>query len=376
MSSWDEQIGGGYGLGSGTDWMKDDGPSQVTKDKQTRKSLDKAGLTGVHIDYDKDKLLTASEKAEVLYGKTKGSYKPYAADQTVYNSSDVASMFGKSVARTNQANRAASQAAALTAAPAYIGAASNIEQQHTLGLANALRGQQYGALGMLQAQAMGLAPSAAQIQLQQGMQSGLAQQLALAASQRGATNASLAQRGVMNNAAGLGQQVNSQTALLRAQEQAQAQQTYANALAGYRGQDITAAKNQADLGQAANMFNAGATQQMSLANMQAQNQNQQYYAGMQQQINLANLQAQIQQKQLNDAYEQYYFGAASNMAENQRQAQIQREALNAQNYNVAMQTNAGLASSINSADATRTAAYIGGAATLGAGLLSLGGGSK
>lgn len=65
---------------------------------------------------------------------------------------------------------------------------------------------------------VGKGPSVAETQLNQGMEQALAQQLAMAASQRGGGNVGLQQRQLAENQANIGQATNAQAALLRAQE--------------------------------------------------------------------------------------------------------------------------------------------------------------
>lgn len=65
---------------------------------------------------------------------------------------------------------------------------------------------------------IGQGPSVAELQLNQGMDQALAQQMALAASQRGGGNVGLQQRQLAEQQANIGQNVAGQAALLRAQE--------------------------------------------------------------------------------------------------------------------------------------------------------------
>jgi len=101
------------------------------------------------------------------------------------------------------------------------------------------RAQQQAMLASLQSRAAGTAPSAAEMQLQQGLEAQQRQALSAAAGARGANPAlALKMAQEQQTAAGLG--VNQQAAQLRAQEQAQAESQLAGALSGIRGQDIAA----------------------------------------------------------------------------------------------------------------------------------------
>ncbi len=101
---------------------------------------------------------------------------------------------------------------------------------------NVGRMEQAGANRMLYNQAAGIGPSVAQGQLNAGMQQGFAQALAMARSGRGA-NPYAAMRGAQTANGQLAAQTNQQAALLRLQEQQQAQQAYAQQLGMVRGQD-------------------------------------------------------------------------------------------------------------------------------------------
>lgn len=96
---------------------------------------------------------------------------------------------------------------------------------------------QSNALGMLQSQAAGTAPSAAQIQTQQNLGTQMANQYALASALQGRHPGAAYNAAAQGTATAQGTAAG-QGALLRAQEQAQAQNTFANAAGGARGQDI------------------------------------------------------------------------------------------------------------------------------------------
>jgi Chaperone of endosialidase len=127
------------------------------------------------------------------------------------------------------------------------------------------RSQQQGLAQLLQAQANGTAPSAAEMQMQQGMQQQVQAQRAQAASARGG-NATLAGRTAANNIAMGQQNTNANAAQMRAQEQASGQQALGGVLSGMAGQDVGLATSQAQLGQQANLAN----QQSYYQGLQAQ----------------------------------------------------------------------------------------------------------
>jgi hypothetical protein len=120
--------------------------------------------------------------------------------------------------------------------------AAGANAQYAGGLAN-----QQGAMNQLQQVAMNgyAGPSVAQAQLQQGLNSSLAQQQSMAASATGGGyNQASAQRAAMMNGASLDMNANAQASLLRAQETANNNQYKANALGAYSGM----ANNQAAQG--------------------------------------------------------------------------------------------------------------------------------
>jgi hypothetical protein len=107
------------------------------------------------------------------------------------------------------------------------------------GLGMESRGQQGEAMGLMRAAALGQQPSAAQIQMGQGIDASIAGQMAAANSARGGgANIALAQR----NAAAQGSQMQTaginQSAALRAQEMAQARSAYDQAASSQRAQDL------------------------------------------------------------------------------------------------------------------------------------------
>lgn len=185
--------------------------------------------------------------------------------------------------------------------------------------------QQQQLANILQRQAAGGGVSAADLQLKSGMDQQVAAQLAVLGSQRGSTNAALAQRSAADQSAAAQQNLNQQMGIQRAQETANAQQALGGVLGTARGQAQNFNINQAQLNQgmglanlsnlqntlsqnagfnqqanmqnaglaqSANQFNAGQAQSMTLANLAAQNQANQFDAGSAQAMTLANMGAE------------------------------------------------------------------------------------
>ena len=182
------------------------------------------------------------------------------------------------------------------------------------------RDAQQNLLTQLAAQAQGQGPSLASEQLKQATNRNLAQQMAALASQRGG-NTSLAQRGLSQQAALAGQDVASQSALLRAQEQLSAQQQLAGLSSQMRGQDIGLAQSQAEL-----------AQQAGLSGMNLRAQEAAQRAQLEQAARAAGYQGSIQQAQTRAQFDD------ANRARNlqaalttQGQALAQEQALRAQN---------------------------------------------
>lgn len=141
-----------------------------------------------------------------------------------------------------------------------------------LGLGMDSRAQQQQLAGQLQAAAAGAVPSAAQMQMQQGLEQGLRGQLAAANSAHGGAGASLAaMRGAQDQGARMVTDVNNQGAQLRAQEMATARGQLGGVLGGMRGAD----QARAGLGLDAASQQAGLDQQMALGNMDMQMQGRQ-----------------------------------------------------------------------------------------------------
>lgn len=119
---------------------------------------------------------------------------------------------------------------------------ANLAQNSTIagtdyyGNAAQVYGQQQTAAGMLQQQANGTAPSAAQIQMGLGLSQANQQAQSAALSQQGGVLSGNTQRNMLNAQAGNSQNVLGQTAQLRAQEQLSGQQQYASTLNAMQGQ--------------------------------------------------------------------------------------------------------------------------------------------
>ena len=109
------------------------------------------------------------------------------------------------------------------------------------------RGQQEDALNNLRGAANGTAPSVAQGQMQQGLNSSILAQGSAAASARGPAAMGAAQYGAAANSAAQSQAAVGQAANLRASEMAQARGEYMGAASGIRGQDFQQSATQAQL---------------------------------------------------------------------------------------------------------------------------------
>ncbi len=126
------------------------------------------------------------------------------------------------------------------------------------------------AMGLMQSAAQGNQPSAAQMQMQGGLEQALAQGQAQAASTRGNFGLAGAQQNAMQNAANMSQDVIYQQGVLRAQEMAQARQQYMQAALAQRAQALQAAGLSADQAMRQAQLEAGNNQ----LNMQAASANQ------------------------------------------------------------------------------------------------------
>lgn len=169
---------------------------------------------------------------------------------------------------------------------------------------------QAGALQLHREAAMGLAPSAAEKQMQAGLNHSLAQQQAIAGSARGAGGIAMAGANAAAQAGNLQQQAFTQGAQLRAGEMAQARDAYGGLASNVRQQD----QNRLQMGNQMSQYNAGL--------------NDQYKMGMGQ---LANQTAQTQQGWMQQAQNPYdrQLQADMNTQNNQAGAYSQHNALGA-----------------------------------------------
>ncbi len=188
------------------------------------------------------------------------------------------------------------------------------------------RAQQATLANQLAAQAAGQGPSLAQSQLQQATNRNVAQSMALAASQRGAT-AGQGLRSLAQQTSNINQQAAQQSADLAMQEQMAARQQLAGVAAAGREQDIGLATSQAGLTQQTSLANAGFTQQAALANQDAGNQFQLQQAQLNQQAGLANQQSALAQTGLNDAQSRFFNQGLSDMEQRDREAAMALEKL-------------------------------------------------
>lgn len=127
-------------------------------------------------------------------------------------------------------------------------------------------GAQGGLADTLLTQANGGGTSAADLQLKAGADQNLANQLAALGSQRGSTNAALAQRTLADQAAASGATLNQQMGIQRAQETQAAQQAAGGVLSAQGSQAAGINSTAAGLAQQTALANAANAQQSTLAN--------------------------------------------------------------------------------------------------------------
>lgn len=282
---------------------------------------------------------------------------PNAANITGYD--QTRAMLNGEANRSAHRQAATMQAARVGPASLFGGATIDTSPQEQF------RQGQLGLMSQLQGQANGTGPSIAQGQLQRASDANLAQSMAMAQSM-GGMGAGAGLRGISQQRAGVGQQLASDSGLLRLQEQQQAQGLLANVTAGGRGQDIGLATGQAGLFQQAGLANQGAQNQFALTQ-----------AGFNQAANQANLSSSIQQQQMNDQMVQAYLAKGMTLDEAQMQAKMQMEAMRTQqdlgvqglkfdSYKLAGANRTGLIKSIASMVAGGAAGGAGGAAAGGA----------
>lgn len=205
------------------------------------------------------------------------------------------------------------------------------------------RGHQLGLVGALQRRASGQAPSVAELQLRRGMDDAIAAQMATAASARG-ISPGLAQRLAADGIAQVQSRTNMDAALLRAGEQARAEEALGGVLSGARGQDIGVA----EAGQRTDLANAGFLQSSILANQQAE---------------LAN-------REQMDRATQAYIAMGMSREEAQQRALADMQALKAQQSLGVQQINSGVAQQNQQSQQQAQAGLIGAAGSVVGGLLS------
>lgn len=195
-------------------------------------------------------------------------------------------------------------------------AGANLQQQQS-------RGNEALNLSGLQAAANGTAPSAAAGQLQMGLDAGMRQNLALAASNRGnAASGVLATRGALDANQGLVAQTNGQAATLRAGEQATARDQLTGAITNARTQDIQSGQlglGAAQVGGNVAVQQAGLQQGTNVANLGAQTQ-----------TNLANVASQLQTSNLDQQTKLQYLAQVTGIDASTQQGQLQLQQLLAQ----------------------------------------------
>ncbi|HSY21822.1 MAG TPA: tail fiber domain-containing protein [Polyangiaceae bacterium] len=212
-----------------------------------------------------------------------------------------ASSYSAALAQAAQSRAAQAQGATMGAATAGPAAMTGAPQISMAGDASQLAVQQ-NLENTLQTQANGGGTSAADLQLQQGEQQQVANQLAVLGSQRGgAMNAGLAQNQAANQSAQAQAQLNAQMGIQRAQETQAAQQALGTVAGTARGQSQSYNTAQAGLSSTANLANQSAANQMAqfntsdeqaanLANAQLAQGNSQFNATNLQNTSLANAQ--------------------------------------------------------------------------------------
>jgi len=202
----------------------------------------------------------------------------------------------------------------------------------------AARDLQLGSAGRLSQAAQGQAPSAAEIQLRQGLDRGLRQNLALASSARGGGAAQvLARRGASAANASLAAQTNANAAALRADEQARARALETQALQGIRAADLQGGQlglgiGQLGLGAAQSQLSADQAIALNNAQLQAQGRLSELGAettrlgqgiGAETSLAQANLQAQTQGRLAELGAETTRLGAATAAEVAQNNARLQ-----------------------------------------------------
>lgn len=193
-------------------------------------------------------MATATVGGPASYQAATGNAAQVNAAQTGYATSDAAQ----------------AQAAAMQAAQGGYAQADNT----ALGIGGNSLAEQQALARTLNTQATGGGVSAADLQLKAGTDAGIAQQLAILGSQRGQTNAALAQRNAADQGAAAHAVLNQQMGIQRAQETQAAQQAEGSVLAAQGSQAAGINATQAGLTQQTSLANAANAQQSTLANTQ------------------------------------------------------------------------------------------------------------
>ncbi len=175
------------------------------------------------------------------------------------------------------------------------------------GLGLGARSQQQQIADMMQARAMGLTPSIAQMQADRQMQQAMAGQASLAASARGPAGLALAQQQAANNVANAQGQISGQAQVNAANERMQAEQAAMQGLSGMRGQDVNSQQQAAQQQQfqaGLHMQQRGLNDALTMNMMQNERgvRQDQLQAGMQQQGLLSG--SLNQQQEMNQARSQ------------------------------------------------------------------------
>lgn len=200
-----------------------------------------------------------------------------------------------------------------TVSAAKVGAPATVADPD-LGAATQTRGQQQTLGEALRKRATGETKSAAEMQLDRSLSKQIAAQRAQAASARGISSG-MAQRLAAEGISTAQSEAAAQAAQLRAEEQAQAEQTLAGYLSGVRGQDIDTARMEQERA----LTEAGYGQQAMLQQ-----------SGYQQEAALANQQAELQARQQMDNAVQSYIAMGMSREDAQQRALAEMEALKAQ----------------------------------------------
>ena len=233
----------------------------------------------------------AAQAAAQGYSAAQGSAAQYQAAQ--------AAAQGYSAAQGSAAQYQAAQAAAqgysaslASQTPAAQGYGYAAQDAGQTGISTAgdaqFMAQQQALANVLGTQAAGGGVSPADLQLAQGTQQGIAAQLAVLGSQRGNTNAALAQQQAGNGALAQQASLDQQMGIQRANETLSAQQALGNVLGTARGQSQAYNTAQAGLTQGVNLANQAAQNQALASNAAQAQQNSQYNASNIQAIDLAN----------------------------------------------------------------------------------------